>query len=82
MSIDLALNLITNSVRRSGTQLDAYRSGDARSSERSLERAAFWAINISPLTGVKTRALCIFDKLFANCRLFLQQTASQAEKLF
>ncbi len=51
MSIDFARNLITNSVWRSGTQLDVYHSRNARSSKRSREGATFEAINISPLTG-------------------------------
>jgi hypothetical protein len=58
MSIDSVRNLATNSVRRSGTQLDVYCSSNAPLLRTEPGGAAFGAINISLPNGVKTKALC------------------------
>ena len=53
MFIDLTHNARTNSVRRSGIQLEPHHSESFRSSERSRRGSLSRAINMSPLTGVK-----------------------------
>jgi hypothetical protein len=58
MSIESARNLVTNSVRRSGTQLDLYCSSNAPLLRTEPAGVEFGAINISPPNGVKTKALC------------------------
>lgn len=52
MCIDPARKPMNNSVRRSGTQVDLYRSKSVpRSFERKLGGAGVLAIDISPLWG-------------------------------
>ena len=55
MFIDRARNLITTVVRRSGTQLDEYRSGDAPLLRTEVrERVAFRGYKHPTPNGVKS----------------------------
>ncbi len=58
MSIDSACNLVTNSVRRSGTQLDAYCSSDAPLLRTEPGGGGIGGYRHVTPYGVKTEAFC------------------------